>query len=544
MSKSFCIYAWQSLMTTPEGGAKICCAANRVISDHNGPMRLADHSAAEIWNSPHMVNVRQSMAAGRAVRDCLNCYLAEADSGQSLRTEVNTAWSGGDAAAAQALMAESARNDHRVDSLPTSLHLTGSNLCNLACRMCNSSYSSRIEQHPELAELAPRIFDVAPEDSPQTVVRRTIGPGPALGVAATGFDDRGGMPAGQASLDLPTAWFEKPVMLHLDLLDTPSGASLSVVVNDQELLGQPIELFGRAIDVNLLALPDTARTEIRIAGSAGIRFRSIELSLLRASDSARAAGKVTHRPSANHQRATGELIANPDLGQVNITGGEPMLMPEVAEVMDYLVNAGRAPRIDFSFSTNATRINPHVLGQLKKFRRYMLFLSIDGVGEHFDYIRVPARWERVRRNAVKIVETLGTGHVALHPTIQAYNILNVVEICRFADALGLEIRLLDILVGPEQLAIQVMPPKAREIALGRLRQYRSSECRPENLAAVDNLIANLVTTMPDFRSHLLPRFASFTARLDRIHRQDFRRTHRELSEILEESGVNWSDVAA
>jgi hypothetical protein len=125
--------------------------------------------------------------------------------------------------------------------------------------------------------------------------------------------------------------------------------------------------------------------------------------------------------------------------------------------------------------------------------------------------------------------------------MQAYNILNMVDILEFADRFGAKVELLDFLVGPSQLAHQVMPPQVRTVALERVRRYRARACRPWNCEAVDSLVAHLERTMGEFHSDLLPQFMRFTNQLDRIHGQSFRESQAELFGLIEASGFRWID---
>jgi MoaA/NifB/PqqE/SkfB family radical SAM enzyme len=441
------------------------------------------------------------------------------------------------------LIAHSAARGHRVEALPVWLHLTVSNLCNLACRMCTSSYSSQIEQHAELASISPPLFGVEPSLAPARIRRRTIGPQPVLGVSGTGFGPDGRLATARATLELGVAWFEKPMMLHLALGSAPRGGTLAIAVNGRRLLEQPVDRLGGVLDLDMSWLEDSEHLTVELiaGGTAGLSVESIALSVLHAPDAVRRAGKVGQRPSANHLPAIEALVANPDLLYIHFTGGETMLMPEVAEVVDYLIADGRASKMSITVTTNVTRVDVRLIEQLKKFRKFTLYLSIDGTGAQFEYIRVPARWSRVSENVRQLVALAGAEHLIVHPCVQAYNILNMVDVFEFVDQFDLRIHLLDILVWPLHLTHQVMPPQVRAIALERVRRYRAQRCRPWNHASVDNLIANLEQTMDAFRSDLLPFFMRFTNELDRIHKQSFREAQSELFGLIEAGGFRWVD---
>jgi MoaA/NifB/PqqE/SkfB family radical SAM enzyme len=528
--------AWTNLMVVPEGVARICCSSVRTIAGEAGePLRLDEHDADAIWNSAHMRTVRRAMIAGERVADCESCSAAEAANGASMRTLQNQLHFGDDAAAMQRTMQEIVQADYRAASLPVTLHLTVSNLCNLTCRMCFAGYSSQIAQHPVLNRWAPGPPGHVDPPTPVRLVTRRIGPRPTLGVRTAGFEPVG--PDGAyrcgdaASLDLPIAWFEKPMMLHVAIAGVVPARKLRLHANGRVLFDGAIDAGGMQLDLDISWLPDDPTLAVQLDG-VGVPVRAIDLRLVVADSATRNAGKPGQRPSANHSAAVEALLANPELGHVNFTGGEPMLMPEVAEAIDYLIADGRAPTVSISLATNGTRIDVELIEKLKRFRTMTLFVSIDGVGRLFDYIRPPARWERVAANVRELTRLMAPDRIVLHPTVQAYNLLDLVEICRFADSLGLGIELLDILQWPRRLMIQVMPRRARERALERIRRYRERECRPANFRPVDDLMVNIERTLDEWHPELLPEFRRFTEELDQVHGQRFRDACPELEAFL------------
>jgi hypothetical protein len=76
----------------PEGSAKLCCVANERINKDGEALSLHTNDFQDVWNSQYMRDVRRDMVAGKPVKDCAHCYLAEKNVGQSWRTQSNTRW--------------------------------------------------------------------------------------------------------------------------------------------------------------------------------------------------------------------------------------------------------------------------------------------------------------------------------------------------------------------------------------------------------------------------------------------------------------------
>jgi MoaA/NifB/PqqE/SkfB family radical SAM enzyme len=151
---TFCILPWTQLNFSTDGSAQLCCAATRSIADRKGvPLSLDRVPFTEIWNSDHMVAARKAMAEGRRVADCQACYVHERTQGTSLRKESNDAWlwrvtPEDRPAAIRSRIAQSVDDRHRMKTPPKKLHLWFGNHCNLQCRMCTASFSSRIAADP------------------------------------------------------------------------------------------------------------------------------------------------------------------------------------------------------------------------------------------------------------------------------------------------------------------------------------------------------------------------------------------------------------
>jgi MoaA/NifB/PqqE/SkfB family radical SAM enzyme len=151
---TFCIFPWIQLNFSIDGSAQLCCRAAQSLADAQGrPLSLDRVPFAEIWNSEHMVNVRKAMAEGRGVVDCAPCYIHELTTGRSLRKDTNDAWLSNvpvrdRPASIKRRIEESVADRHVMKTPPRKLHLWFGSHCNLQCRMCSATYSTRIAADP------------------------------------------------------------------------------------------------------------------------------------------------------------------------------------------------------------------------------------------------------------------------------------------------------------------------------------------------------------------------------------------------------------
>ena len=174
------------MQVAPNGTAKMCCIASEDISDGKRTMSLYTDTYDEIWNSTYMRDARRGLACGEKISPCLRCFSEEAAVGQSRRTIMNAAWLAKSDKSREELIETTRSNGWRVPERPIFLQLNMGNLCNLACRMCSSQYSSKIESDPVHNKWMPAAYsDVARWRGKKL----HIGPRPIFGVSYRGFYD-------------------------------------------------------------------------------------------------------------------------------------------------------------------------------------------------------------------------------------------------------------------------------------------------------------------------------------------------------------------
>jgi len=131
VSETMCILPWDSAAIRPFSTALPCCRFNLP-----NQIKFADESNVnnDFRNSSTWVKTRESMLAGEKVASCIKCYREEESGAESMRT----------------LNLKNYREKHHniipitAEILPLRfLEIAFSNLCNLACVSCSSSYSSK-----------------------------------------------------------------------------------------------------------------------------------------------------------------------------------------------------------------------------------------------------------------------------------------------------------------------------------------------------------------------------------------------------------------
>jgi len=222
---------------------------------------------------------------------------------------------------------------------------------------------------------------------------------------------------------------------------------------------------------------------------------------------------------------------------LKLLGGETLLIKEVGYLLQRLIDAGAAAKTSLHIITNATTTRTPWLSLIGQFERTYFAVSIDGFGKHFEYIRYPARWDKLLNN-VAILRGLPKAEVAAHVTVQINNVLHVTDLLRFLDSIGLSF-CVNPLSLPRYLQASILPPRARRLAAQRLRDYGERACRPDQRDRVLGLAAGLESADAKPDAGLLRDFMLFTNDLDRSRGQDIRATDPELVQLLAQDGFPW-----
>jgi organic radical activating enzyme len=116
-----------------------------------------------------------------------------------------------------------------------------------------------------------------------------------------------------------------------------------------------------------------------------------------------------------------------NLKEIRMWGGEPLLTATHQQILEYIVEHGRAADIKLMYNTNGTRlIDEQTKKLIEKFKFARISFSIDAIDEQFEYLRYPAKWSEVENNLMWWKHNLPHNSM-LSMTVTA-SILNVLEL--------------------------------------------------------------------------------------------------------------------
>jgi MoaA/NifB/PqqE/SkfB family radical SAM enzyme len=202
----------------------------------------------------------------------------------------------------------------------------------------------------------------------------------------------------------------------------------------------------------------------------------------------------------------------PHLKEIHFTGGEPTLLKSTNKILELLDSS-----VHVSMITNGTMKLPNTLN---KFKNVEIFVSIDGIGKRFNYIRHPGNWEEVYSNLKVMTADVD---VIIGCTISAYNVFYIDEVENLANELGIPFYA-HILYDPSYLSVHVLPTEVRQEIIKKLSVNPSIQ--------KDKVIAHLM----EDNYYEWDTFVAEVNKRDQIRGEDFKTTFPEFYDLLVKYG--------
>ena len=126
----------------------------------------------------------------------------------------------------------------------------------------------------------------------------------------------------------------------------------------------------------------------------------------------------------------------PNVNAINFLGGEPLVVKEHYDWLEYIVERGWSKNIKLFYNTNGTTLPKRLLDIWQEFQCINLGLSIDAIGDLSYYVRHPSKWHVIENNIKKLAEyakehknVFVQTHVTLS-SINLHDLPNIIDWCR------------------------------------------------------------------------------------------------------------------
>ena len=231
----------------------------------------------------------------------------------------------------------------------------------------------------------------------------------------------------------------------------------------------------------------------------------------------------------------------PYIDRYYFTGGEPTINKTHYDLLQLIIDFGYSDNVTLEYNSNMVAIPDKLYAQWDHFQEVVIGCSIDGYQEYANYLRYPSKWDDLEEN-LNVLGYRSNKRISgsISTTINVFNILNFLELSKWLLTKNYK-RIkktpsYHVLEGPTSMSVQVLPIKIKELIKEQYElfytdidtQYGKSwgdEFR-KNYSGIINYM------MAKDASHLLPKLAEETLKLDRIRHQNIADVIPWLYEIL------------
>lgn len=181
----------------------------------------------------------------------------------------------------------------------------------------------------------------------------------------------------------------------------------------------------------------------------------------------------------------------PNIKYFEFTGGEPFLIKEHFELLEYAAANGYSKDIEIHYNTNGTVFPENANALWNQFKRVEIAFSIDNVGAKFEYERYGAVWNEVQTNIAKFNDMRNdkiTTQICL--TVNVQNVYYLPELCEWINTQTFDHTYFNMLHDPNHMCINNMTPQANELVIRRLSDYVFSPKHKAEIVRIIKFIEN------------------------------------------------------
>lgn len=219
----------------------------------------------------------------------------------------------------------------------------------------------------------------------------------------------------------------------------------------------------------------------------------------------------------------------PNIKYFEFTGGEPWMIQEHFDLLQFAVDTGESHHIDIHYNTNATQYPDEHLELWSHFGRVDIAFSVDNVGDRFGYERYGADWNIAndiidRVHAAKSHMPNITTQLCF--TINIQNVYYLDELLRWADTKGFGSIYFNMMHSPDHMSIQKMTPAAQQLVIQKLENvdWWTDYYRKETQQVINFIKLGSGSDGSEFMHKM--------SQTDQYRKQCFTDTHPEIARVM------------
>lgn len=205
-----------------------------------------------------------------------------------------------------------------------------------------------------------------------------------------------------------------------------------------------------------------------------------------------------------------------------LTGGEPFLIKQYYDFLDFLIAENRSKDIEVEIFTNCSVYNEKLIDKLLQFKKVNFVISVDGVGKVAEYIRHGTKWNTVRENMLRFAEL--PFQLYFNTAISQYTLFDVSNLAKFLIELynvnnNIKTKCYAVIT-PVDLHFNNMPSHLRQIAIQQIDEAVGI-LKPENFYIFSKELLDIKRNLIYNKPVSPDKFINFTKKLDRLRQESF-----------------------
>lgn len=225
-----------------------------------------------------------------------------------------------------------------------------------------------------------------------------------------------------------------------------------------------------------------------------------------------------------------------DTFRLDIFGGEPSINPFIIDFIDWLANSEYSKKVMINVTTNGTRLFQKLIDYRPKFKSIMVQVSVDGIENHFEYLRYGGVWKEVSENVIaynNLCKRYANFTVSLHYTLSWMNALHFADFYKWVyhnlpdiDALNLT-----KVISPPRYSVDMLSPENKkqivDQVLNKINELDLSSFSPKRQQLYKHTQNLFVTSMNNYSAEnylnhdLFVETAHELAKLDEIRNTNY-----------------------
>lgn len=214
----------------------------------------------------------------------------------------------------------------------------------------------------------------------------------------------------------------------------------------------------------------------------------------------------------------------PDMCNFEFLGGEPLLLKENLDFLQFLIDTDHSKNTIVELITNGT-VYPKIFDQAHKFKRFTVTISVDNTGARFELERSGSTWDQLNNtvtNFVKSSQQNPSLKIGVNVTVNIQNVLYLPEIIEWINQSGFSHYNFNVLCYPEYLNIKNITKQAKEIILNKLTNIKLATADQQKL----NFIIGEIIQAPTSDGK---EFCQYMKHKDLLRKENFGKTHSEIA---------------